>query len=47
MWFYIIIGISLLILVYAFIVYNSLVGLSNKFEEAFATMDVFLKKDGI
>lgn len=41
---YIIIGIVCLILIYMFITYNSLIKLSNKVKEAFATMDVYLKK---
>lgn len=44
MWFYIIIGIVVILLVYSFVVYNSLIRLSNRVKEAFATMDVYLKK---
>lgn len=44
MWVYIIIGIIALIFIYTFITYNSLVSSSNKVKEAFATMDVYLKK---
>ena len=36
--------IIVLILLYAFSLYNSLVKLNNKVKEAFATMDVYLKK---
>ncbi|MGI6329786.1 MAG: LemA family protein [Bacilli bacterium] len=41
---YIVIGIVALLLIYTFIVYNNLIKLSNKIKEAFATMDVYLKK---
>ena len=41
---YITIGIVILLLGYTFITYNSLIGLRNKVNEAFATMDVYLKK---
>ena len=41
---FIIIILVLIILVYGFIVYNSLIKLDNKVNEAFATMDVYLKK---
>ena len=41
---YIIIILVLIILIYGFIVYNSLIKLDNKVNEAFATMDVYLKK---
>lgn len=44
MWIYIIIGIIAIIVLYALSVYNSLVSLKNKVKEAFATMDVYLKK---
>lgn len=44
MWIYIVIGVVALLLIYTFIVYNSLVKLSNRVKEAFATMDVYLKK---
>lgn len=44
MWIYIIIAIIILIIIYAFSLYNSLVQLSNKVKEAFSTMDVYLKK---
>lgn len=47
MWIYIIIAILVLIIVYAFALYNSFVKLNNKEKEAFSTMDVYLKKDGI
>ncbi len=40
-----IVGIILILLiVYVFATYNSLVGLNNKVKEAFSTMDVYLKK---
>jgi len=44
MWIYVVIGIVALLLIYTFVVYNSLIKLSNKVKEAFATMDVYLKK---
>jgi LemA protein len=44
MWIYIIIGIVIIILIYAFSLYNSLIKLNNKVKEAFSTMDVYLKK---
>ena len=44
MWIYIIIAIIVLIIVYAFALYNSFVKLNNKVKEAFSTMDVYLKK---
>lgn len=44
MWIYIVIGVVAIIAVYALAVYNSLVVLRNKVKEAFATMDVYLKK---
>ena len=44
MWVYIIIAIIVLIIIYAFALYNSFVKLNNKVKEAFSTMDVYLKK---
>ena len=44
MWIYFVIGLILLIIVYFFLTYNSFVKLENKVNEAFATMDVYLKK---
>ncbi|MBQ7141054.1 MAG: LemA family protein [Bacilli bacterium] len=44
MWLYIIIGIVILLLLLTFLIYNSLIRLDNKVEEAFSTMDVYLKK---
>lgn len=44
MWLYIIIAIVVIVLLFIFITYNSLVKLNNKVEEAFSTMDVYLKK---
>lgn len=41
---YIVIGIIILLLIYTFIVYNSLVKTNNIVREAFSTMDVYLKK---
>lgn len=42
--FYIIIGVLLLLLIIGFIILNSFIKLNNKVNEAFATMDVYLKK---
>lgn len=44
MWFYIIIIVVILIMVYFIATYNSFVKLNNEVEEAFSTMDVYLKK---
>lgn len=44
MWIYIIVAIIVLIILYAFALYNSFVKLNNKVKEAFSTMDVYLKK---
>lgn len=44
MWLYIIIIVIILIIIYVFALYNSLVKLNNKVNEAFSTMDVYLKK---
>ena len=44
MGFYVFIIIIVIIVIYAFILYNSFVKLNNKVKEAFATMDVYLKK---
>lgn len=44
MWFYVFIIIIVIIVIYVFILYNSFVKLNNKVKEAFATMDVYLKK---
>ncbi len=43
-WLWIVLGIIVLLLIYVFATYNSLVGLRNRVEEAFSTMDVYLKK---
>ena len=44
MWIYIIIGIVVLLIIYIIALYNSFVQLNNKVDEAFSTMDVYLKK---
>ena len=44
MWLYIIIAIVVIILIALFVTYNNFVELNNKVKEAFATMDVYLKK---
>ncbi len=44
MWLYIIIAVIVIILIALFVTYNSFVQLNNKVKEAFATMDVYLKK---
>ena len=41
---YIIITIIVLIIIYLWATYNSLIKLSNTVKEAFSTMDVYLKK---
>ena len=41
---YIIIGIVLILLIYFFVTYNSLIKLQNIVKEAFSTMDIYLKK---
>ena len=41
---YIIIAIIALIIIYVLVQYNSFVKLNNMVKEAFATMDVYLKK---
>ena len=42
MWY--IIGVIIIIIIYALVQYNSFVKLNNKVREAFSTMDVYLKK---
>ena len=37
-------AIIVLIIIYAFALYNSFVKLNNKVKEAFSTMDIYLKK---
>ena len=44
MWIYIVIAIAIMILIYVLIIYNKFITLTNKVKEAFATMDVYLKK---
>lgn len=44
MWIYIIIAIVLIIVMYVLITYNSFIKLKNMVQEAFSTMDVYLKK---
>lgn len=44
MWLYIALLVIVVILIYIFVLYNSLVKLNNKVKEAFSTMDVYLKK---
>lgn len=44
MFLYVIIAVIAVILLYLFIAYNGLVGARNRVKEAFATMDVYLKK---
>ena len=44
MWLYIIIVVVVVLLLLIFTTYNSFVKLNNKVEEAFSTMDVYLKK---
>ena len=44
MWLYIIIAVVVVLLLLVLTTYNSFVKLNNKVEEAFSTMDVYLKK---
>lgn len=44
MWIYIIIAIIVIIVIYALITYNNFIKLKNMVQEAFSTMDVYLKK---
>ena len=44
MWMYILIGVIVILLIYFLITYNKFVSLKNNVEEAFSTMDVYLKK---
>jgi LemA protein len=41
---YVVLGVLLLVLIYLIVTYNSFIKLKNVVEEAFATMDVYLKK---
>lgn len=41
---YIVIAVIVIVLLYALVTYNSFVKLNNSLKEAFATMDVYLKK---
>ena len=44
MWLYIIIAVVVILLLLVLTTYNSLIKLNNKVEEAFSTMDIYLKK---
>lgn len=44
MWLYIIIAVVVILLIAFFVTYNNFVRENNKVKEAFATMDVYLKK---
>lgn len=44
MWIYVVIAIIVIIVIYAFSLYNSFIKLNNRVKEAFSTMDVYLKK---
>ena len=44
MWIYVVIGLIIIISIYILIIYNSFVTLKNKQQEAFSTMDIYLKK---
>ena len=44
MWLWIILAVIILIIIYAFILYNNFISLDNKVKEAFSTMYVYLKK---
>ncbi len=41
---YVVLGILVLVAIYFFITYNSLINLKNLVKEAFSTMDIYLKK---
>ena len=44
MWIYVLVSLLVVIVLYIFITINTLIKLSNKVDEAFSTMDVYLKK---
>lgn len=44
MLFYILIILILIIIIYSFVIYNKFIKLNNLVDEAFSTMDVYLKK---
>lgn len=44
MWIYILIGVIAVLLIYVLVMYNSFIKLNNRVNEAFSTMDVYLKK---
>lgn len=44
MYLYVIIGIVVVIMVFVFLTYNSFINLNSRVEEAFSTMDIYLKK---
>lgn len=44
MWIYIIIAIIVIIVIYVLVTYNNFIKLKNMVQEAFSTMDVYLKK---
>ena len=44
MYIYILIGIIVLIILYALVQYNNFVKLNNSVKESFSTMDIYLKK---
>ena len=44
MWVYIVIGVVVLLIIVTIIMFNSFVKINTKVEEAFSTMDVYLKK---
>lgn len=44
MWVYVVIGVIILIIIYALVLFNIFIKLDNQVKEAFATMDVYLKK---
>lgn len=47
LYIYIIVGIIVILLIYILITYNSFINSRNLVKEAFSTMDIYLKRDGI
>ena len=42
---YLVIGVIALLVIYVLVTYNGFVRIKNRVEEAFSTMDVYLKKN--
>lgn len=47
MYIYILIGIVVLIILYALVQYNNFAKLNNSVKESFSTIDIYLKNNGI